>query len=431
MRFLRLRSLSNGLVHDVPFNDGMTVKDLCDVIFSLSDIPPERVRLISSRRRIVSGTDQDTSRTLDSCGVFAGVEYQFTDINDDYEYDDTDYDTDDSSVMHLEDVVLTLEQALIRTISPAKGHEPTDNFLKKVRHYWQDISLMDNQELKQKALKVIPVSDICREAQDRFGKEKKLLTEQHALTAALLRWFKRDFFKWTDSPDCWTCGKKTTKSHVEQPSQDESKYRASRTEVFKCDCGAITRFPRYNDPVKLLETRHGRCGEWARTFTLCAMAMDLRVRIVYDWTDHVWTEVWTGTSSRVGRWVHADSCEEALDEPLLYESGWGKKLTYCVAVGIDCVQDVTKRYSRQFDKVCERRTEALEGPLAFGLVRLDRQAVFSQPFFKRGGAHLRACCDVLDMASSGNNLISQLPGRQSGSKEWIMARGEDGSGSSK
>lgn len=430
MKPLRLRSLSNGLIHEVPVDKDTTVKDLCDIIFSLSDIPPERIRLISSRRRIASGADQDVLRTLESCGINGDAEYQFTDMKDDYEYDDSD-DDDDPSVLHYEDVVLTLEQALIRTITPSKGHGPTDKFLSRVHHYWEDMCLMDNTELKQKALSIIPVSDIRSEAKDRLEKEEKLVTEQHAITAALLRWFKKDFFKWTNSPVCWSCAKETKKSHVEQPNQEESKYRASRTEVFTCDCGATTRFPRYNDPAKLLETRHGRCGEWARTFTLCAMAMGLRVRMVYDWTDHVWTEVWTGASSRVGRWVHADSCEEALDEPLLYESGWGKKLTYCVAVGIDCVQEVTRRYSRQFDKVCERRNEALEGPLALGLFKLDRQAVNRLPFPWRGAARLRACCDVLDMASGGNDLIAQLPGRQSGSKEWIKSRGEDGSGPSK
>jgi peptide-N4-(N-acetyl-beta-glucosaminyl)asparagine amidase len=47
-----------------------------------------------------------------------------------------------------------------------------------------------------------------------------------------------------------------------------------------------------------------------------------------DWTDHVWTEIYI---EELDRWVHCDSCENAFDTPLVYEKGWGKKLTYCIS----------------------------------------------------------------------------------------------------
>lgn len=143
---------------------------------------------------------------------------------------------------------------------------------------------------------------------------------------------------------------------------------------------------------------------------------------MYDWTDHVWTEIW---SSQLKRWVHADSCEEALDTPLMYEVGWGKKLTYCIAVGVDCITDVTRRYSKRFDLVCQRRLEGSEGALAAGLVQLNEQAVMTLPSTSRTDARARMACDMSDLLSK-RVVVGQLQGRQSGSREWVRARGEDG-----
>ena len=65
-----------------------------------------------------------------------------------------------------------------------------------------------------------------------------------------------------------------------------------------------------------------------------------------DWTDHVWTEIYSKYrihfTDRCShgfhihflrgqkRWLHADSCEDKLDTPHMYESGWGKKLSYII-----------------------------------------------------------------------------------------------------
>lgn len=43
---------------------------------------------------------------------------------------------------------------------------------------------------------------------------------------------------------------------VQSPTTAEAAWQASVVEVYRCkDCHALTRFVRYTDPVKLLETR--------------------------------------------------------------------------------------------------------------------------------------------------------------------------------
>lgn len=56
-------------------------------------------------------------------------------------------------------------------------------------------------------------------------------------------------------------------------------------------CFQATDFPRHTDPMRLLETRRGRCGEWGRCFTFLCLALGWDSRLVIDETDHVWTEV--------------------------------------------------------------------------------------------------------------------------------------------
>ncbi|CAK9038268.1 unnamed protein product [Durusdinium trenchii] len=240
----------------------------------------------------------------------------------------------------------------------------------------------------------------------------------------LLKWFKNDFFRWTDSPFCQTCSTKATKNEgFVEPTEKELRYGGKRVESWRCTgCDALLRFPRFNDAVHLLETRHGRCGEWANCFTLLLAALGFQARLVVDWTDHVWSEV------RVGeRWCHCDSCEAALDSPLMYECGWGKKLSYIIAFSAQEVVDVSPRYTQQWPQLLTRRQLLPEEELA--------KLVQSQDLLARSKSGLadppwrsaeRTELDSLQVARDAAASSAEQCGRSSGALEWRLERGECG-----
>ena len=127
-----------------------------------------------------------------------------------------------------------------------------------------------------------------------------------------------------------------------QPTQAEQMDDASRVELYQCRlCPNSHRFPRYNSPLKLLETRKGRCGEWANCFATILVSFGYLTRFVNDNADHVWCEFY---SEAEFRWKHVDPCEGIVDKPKVYDHGWDKKLDYVLAISLWDAQDVTKRY---------------------------------------------------------------------------------------
>ena len=202
------------------------------------------------------------------------------------------------------------------------------------RHY--------DEELQAKIYSIIPF-DLLDETDSDDEK-----------VAKLSKWFKEDFFKFVRNLDCQRCGSKSTKEvGISLPTFTEAEHLVNNVELFKCnECGAISRFPRYNSVSKLLETRIGRCGEFANVFTAILKTIGLTVRYVNDWTDHCWTEYWSDSQ---GRYIHVDPCENIIDKPLTYEKGWGKKLKWIVALtDYECV-DVTKKYTENIEEVIQRR----------------------------------------------------------------------------
>uniref|UniRef100_A0AAR2LKG1 Peptide-N(4)-(N-acetyl-beta-glucosaminyl)asparagine amidase n=1 Tax=Pygocentrus nattereri TaxID=42514 RepID=A0AAR2LKG1_PYGNA len=267
------------------------------------------------------------------------------------------------------------------SVSPASptSAQSSMSFLRTLQSNFQHVMTYESPELQRKALSCLPRGQLCSRARERLQQARNAdpkcnLAEEDMLMLELLQWFKGEFFSWVDSLPCSQCGGSTQSSGSLSPSADDLRWDAGRVENHYCNaCHLSTRFPRYNNPEKLLETRRGRCGEWANCFTLCCRAMGLEARYIWDCTDHVWTEVYSQSQRR---WLHCDPCENVCDKPLLYEEGWGKKLSYIFAFSKDQVVDVTWRYSCKHQEVLSRRTQVKETWLLHTINGLNKASGF-------------------------------------------------------
>lgn len=292
--------------------------------------------------------------------------------------------------------------------------------------------LYENTATQEKARQVIPIDELTKDAKERLesrslsssGNEGKPFDLRDYMLIALLRWFKVSFFSWVDSMPCTFCGGTTKNTGSVLPTEDDQRWGAGRVEAHTCNsCYRVTRFPRYTNAEKLLETRRGRCGEWADCFTLCCRSLGFEARFIMDWTDHVWTEVYSMSQSR---WLHCDPCENICDKPLLYESGWGKKLTYIIAVAKDDVQDVSWRYSANHQELLSRRNLVREKWLWQTVHKLWKEKMISLPESRKQIMEVRLVKELVGFLTAKDGQRELLPGRTTGSLEWRQARGELG-----
>ncbi|XP_021742232.1 peptide-N(4)-(N-acetyl-beta-glucosaminyl)asparagine amidase-like [Chenopodium quinoa] len=312
---------------------------------------------------------------------------------------------------------------------------PEDNgqIEEQLRGYIDKVFMYEDPTRQEAARKTVPVDELEEKSLVAIAKKEGNFEptkdeRDHAFLLELLIWFKQSF-SWVNAPPCDSCGNQTIGQGMGVPSPAEMKYGGSRVELYRCSfCSRITRFPRYNDPIKILETKKGRCGEWANCFTLYCRAFGYESRPVLDFTDHVWTECF---SHHLGRWMHLDPCEGIYDNPLLYEKGWNKKLNYVIAIAKDGVYDVTKRYTRKWHEVLTRRNITTEQNLCNDLEKLTKQcrkglkpeeiSLLEERYKIEKEAIER------DLHSKGDAAVS-LPGRLSGDKQWRISRSEYESG---
>lgn len=299
------------------------------------------------------------------------------------------------------------------------------NMAKQITSLQQSVLKYEDPLAQEAALSTINLESIYSgvDAREKEPDNQKGLGYNDFIVLELLKWFKNDFFKWTNEPEATAAQGKPRLIGHERPNAEELKYQANVTEIYQCEDGSRIRFPRYNDPVKLLETRNGRCGEWNNCFCLCLRALGIRFRTVWNKEDHVWAEYY---SEALKRWVHLDSCEEAFDNPTLYNKGWGKKMSYALAFGIDGCTDVSKRYVVEKDKALARDQideNDLKNLLKV-LTALQRRSKSKEELFKLAIEDNNEEMELRGQKPSYAGTLT-LP-RQSGSVEWTTARGEAG-----
>ncbi|XP_062084498.1 peptide-N(4)-(N-acetyl-beta-glucosaminyl)asparagine amidase [Humulus lupulus] len=398
-------------------------------LFSLTSLPPDDQKII--------GVDGDRTVSTDSDLIDISEKLRLVSISEDHkeeengesstgnEADFLKSDEELARMLQAEDEALMFQQYI--------AAENNEAFEHRVRPYIEQVRLYEDPMRQEAARKTVPVDELEEKALVSLAKEGEFnpskAEQDHAFLLQLLFWFKQSF-SWVNAPPCDSCGKETISQGMAAALPSELRYRGSRVEIYRCKfCSMITRFPRYNDPLKLIETRRGRCGEWANCFTLYCRAFGFESRLILDFTDHVWTECF---SLSLGRWMHLDPCEGAYDKPLLYEKGWNKKLNYVIAIAKDGLYDVTKRYTRKWHEVLSRRIVTTESALTSVLDKITKEC--------RSGFSSQVLSVLKDRDEKEREAIERelystddasisLPGRQSGDKEWRKLRSEIGSDS--
>ncbi|KAG8363779.1 hypothetical protein BUALT_Bualt19G0057800 [Buddleja alternifolia] len=389
-------------------------------LFSLTSIPPDRQKIL---------VGDDNRMVLDDSGLeLISDKLRLVSIDEDEKGKEAEKSVADfmTSDEELARMLQAEEEALMmQQLATTENRQQVEQ---RIRPYVDQVLMYEDPQRQEAARKTVPVDKLEEKALVALAREGSFKPAKdeldHAFLLQLLFWFKQSF-RWVNTPPCDSCKNDTINQGMGVANHLELLYGASRVELYRCKtCSTMTRFPRYNDPLKLLETRKGRCGEWANCFTLYCRAFGYESRLTLDFTDHVWTECF---SPYLGRWMHLDPCEGIYDNPLLYEKGWNKKLSYVIAIAKDGVYDVTKRYTRKWHEVLSRRvltTEAALVSIISDITRECRKTFMSEMLLKLNERDKNEAVELeRDLFSKDDASIS-LPGRQSGDKEWRISRSE-------
>lgn len=172
--------------------------------------------------------------------------------------------------------------------------QPFNNgFLQQLEMSSDQVQQYEDERLQLYGRKVIPLATLTENAINGMRRQQKEQGRDESikdpcfkdwLLVELVKWFNEKFFTWVDALPCKICGNCADRAHSTYVEN------GVRVEVSSC-CNTPTKFHRYNDVVQLLQTRRGRCGEYANCFTFLCRCLDYDARLVHANFDHVWTEV--------------------------------------------------------------------------------------------------------------------------------------------
>ncbi|XP_068656339.1 peptide-N(4)-(N-acetyl-beta-glucosaminyl)asparagine amidase isoform X2 [Aristolochia californica] len=403
---------------DYDTEDGLEV--LKFQLFSLTSILPEEQKICGAVDQLIND-DSDLDRLLANSLRLLSIHDQQTESTSSAA-DLGKSDEELARMLQAEEEALFYQQF--------HAGENRMEFDLRIRPYVNQVLMYEDQIRQEAARKSVPLDELEEKALVSLAKKGEFkpskVEEDHAFLLQLLFWFKRSF-SWVNSPPCDGCGGRTSAIGMGTPLPSEIQFGASRVELYRCNtCSRLSRFPRYNDPLKLVETRKGRCGEWANCFTLYCRAFGFESRLILDFSDHVWTECF---SNLLGRWIHLDPCEGIYDNPLLYEKGWKKNMSYIIAISKDGVHDVTKRYTRKWHEVLSRRilvTESTASSVLSSITKECRKSFSPEEVSMLEKHDRKEAKELEEDLHLPEDASILLPGRQSGAQEWRIARSELG-----
>jgi hypothetical protein len=155
-------------------------------------------------------------------------------------------------------------------------------------------------------------------------------------------------------------GRITCAPDVNLPSSDCVYAELRRCESCSTPGHRFFEFYRPHGAVALFDTSKtrggvmGRCSEFSRAAHGLFASLGYETRLIIDLTDHVWVEIRVPKGPE-GQWIHADPSEGVMDQPLMYEQGWGKKLTMIFALTPKRVEHVTGKYTADYEATVQRR----------------------------------------------------------------------------